>query len=110
MRRSQTAATTIGSLRDDCVASVCYLVLARTSNRREILSASLFRRGWNSDYERELVLEDRETNNDLETDAFALRARARWWFRHKTGRASAAFSLVASSDGSFHHRGWLRQP
>jgi hypothetical protein len=54
------------------------LVLARTSNRREILSASLFRRGRNSDYERELVLEDLETNNNFEPHTFALRDGSGW--------------------------------
>src|SRR6266446_792657 len=110
MRRSQTAATTIGSLRDDCIASVCNLVLARASNRREILSASLFRRGWNSDYERELVLEDCKTNNNFEPHAFALRGGSGRFLSGKIDKECGAFPVVARGDDSFHYCGWLRQP
>ena len=122
MRRSQTAATTVGSLRDDRVGSFGYLVLARTSDRREILSVSLFWGGRHSDHDHGLVLEDRETNSDVESHARAFRARAPRGVRHKSGRrgdtdssrgeinkARAPFSLVARGDGCLHHRSWLRQ-
>src|SRR4029077_480933 len=112
MRRSQTAATTVGSLRDDRVGSFGDLVLARTSNRREILSSPLFWGGRHSDHEHGLVIGDRETNYYLETNTLAFRARASRGLRRKSGcrgdtdsprgeinKARAPFSLVARGDG-----------
>src|SRR4029077_11012979 len=122
MRRSQPAATTVGSLRDDRVGSFGDLVLARTSNRREILSSPLFWGGRHSDDEHGVVLGDPETNNNSEPNTLAFRPRTPRGVRRKSGRrgdtdsprgeinkARAPFSLVARGDGCLHHRSWLRQ-
>jgi len=65
------------ALRSNHAGAARDLVLACARDRREILSSSFFWRGRNSDHERELVLEDRKTDNNFELNSGAFRARNR---------------------------------
>ena len=91
------------------LATVRDLVLARVSNRREILSPSLLRRRRDSNREFLVVLADSATDPDIQPHAASLTHGADRVVCCAAIEILAIFSLVAGCDGSFHHRPRLRQ-
>src|SRR5437773_8433245 len=79
------------------------VVLARPPNFREILSASFLRRGWNSDRKVFMVLEDRTTDWNFESDADPLALRTCRSVRGTAREICAGLSLVAHCNDSLHH-------
>src|SRR6266403_5402587 len=93
----------------DSAATLSHLVLARVSNRREVLSLSLLRRRGDSNREFLVLLADSATNPDIQPHADSLTDGADRLARCAPNEILAMFSLVAGCDGSFRHRPRLRQ-
>src|SRR5439155_22458097 len=91
----------IGAVRD--------LVLARVSNRTEMLSPSLLRRRVVSNREFLILLADSATDPDIQPHAASLTDGADRLARCAAIEIRTIFSLVAGCDASFRHRPRLRQ-
>src|SRR5947207_3930445 len=86
------------------------VVLARSPNCREILSASFLRRRRNSDRKFLVVLGHSASDSNIEPHTNPRDNRVHRFVRRTTREICMALSLVARGDGSLHHHSWLRQP
>src|SRR6266487_7049636 len=87
------------------------VVLARTSNRREILSASFLRRGRNPDRTFFVVQGDHAIDSDIEPDADSFDHCGYWSLRSPSRETRVLLSLVASCDDSlYRHSGLWQSP
>src|SRR6266487_766142 len=87
------------------------VVLARTSNRREILPASFLRRGRNPDRTFFVVRGDHAIDRNIELDADSFDHCGYWSVRSASRETRVLLSLVASCDDSlYRHSGLWQSP
>src|SRR5437879_7174672 len=89
--------------RRNYVLAFARVVLARASDRREILSASFLRRGRNPDRKFFMVLEYRMANRDIEPHPSSRDNGDRRFARRATREICMALSLGGGGGACVHH-------
>src|SRR5262249_23145608 len=99
------------SLRRDCVAALRFVVLARTSNRAELLSTSLLRRRGDSNRKLGVVLAHCATDSEIQPHPGSLAHGAGRFIRPAVAGSKiiSTISLVAGCHGFLRGCGGLRQ-
>ena len=110
---AQRAPLTVArSLLRDRARAVWHLVLARSRDREQILSASLLRRRWDPSREVFVVLAYCAADSGIGSHAGSFPHGVARFVRPAAAgsKISPTFFLVAGCDGPLYHCGWLRQP